>query len=306
MARTTIDFGIDLGTTNSVIACMDKGELVTVKDVISSSEVTPSVVKVDGRGSVIVGQNAYNELEYDPENVVSEFKRWMGNPAVDGFTFRKSQKRMTAAELSAEVLKKMKASASLRFGEDIQAAVITVPAMFLIPACEDTKAAARLAGLEVCPLLQEPVAAAMAYGYKAEDLRGNLLVFDLGGGTFDTTLIAARENRLIVLGHDGDDKLGGKDYDWALVDLIVQRLNREYGALSLTRDGSAGRAMAKLKYLAEDAKKTLSVLEEVALDVRRLEAALKTSTPSCKSRGRTWSGRLRSSRSDASASAAGF
>ena len=272
MARTTIDFGIDLGTSNSEIACMDNGDLVVVKNMVTSNEVTPSVVKVDARGTVIIGQNAYNELEYDPDNVVSEFKRWMGNPGHDGFLFKKSRRRMTAAELSSEVLKGLKASAASRFGgEEIQAAVITVPAMFLIPACEDTKSAARLAGIEVCPLLQEPVAAAIAYGCKAEDVRGNLLVFDLGGGTFDTTVIAAREGRLVVVGHDGDDKLGGKDYDWALVDLIIQRLRTEYGDLRLRRDGSTPRAMAKLKYLAEDAKKSLSVLEQVAVEIKRLE-----------------------------------
>jgi molecular chaperone DnaK len=272
MGRTTIDFGIDLGTSNSEIACMDQGELTLVKNMVTSSEVTPSVVKIDSRGTVVVGQNAYNELEYDPDNVASEFKRWMGNPSNDGFVFRKSQRRMTAAQLSAEVLKALTASASSRFGgEQVRAAVITVPAMFLIPACEDTKAAARLAGIEACPLLQEPVAAAIAYGYKAEDLRGNLLVFDLGGGTFDTTLIAARDGRLVVMGHDGDDKLGGKDYDWALVDLIVTQLRSEYDDLRLSRDGSCRRAMAKLKYLAEDAKKSLSVLDQVAIEVKRLE-----------------------------------
>jgi molecular chaperone DnaK len=196
----------------------------------------------------------------------------MGNPDHDGFVFKKSQKRMTAAGLSAEVLKTVKASASYRFGgEDINAAVITVPAMFLIPACEDTKAAAKLAGIDVCPLLQEPVAAAIAYDYKAENLAGHLLVFDLGGGTFDTTVISARDGRLLVAGHDGDDKLGGKDYDWALVDLIIRRLAEQYGDLRLRRDGSARRAMAKLKYLAEDAKKSLSVLDQVALEVKRLE-----------------------------------
>ena len=146
--------------------------------------------------------------------------------------------------------------------------------MFLIPACEDTKAAAKLAGLGNCPLLQEPVAAAMAYGYRADSLAGNLLVFDLGGGTFDTTVLAARDSRLLVVGHDGDDKLGGKDYDWALVDLVIQRLGEEYGDLGLSRDGSMRRPMAKLKYIAEDAKKSLSLLKEVNVEVKRLEGEL--------------------------------
>lgn len=273
MGRNTIDFGIDLGTTNSEIACMDRGELVVVKNQVTSSEVTPSAVKIDARGSVSVGQNAYNDLEEDSENAVSEFKRWMGNPKHDGFTFKKADKRMTAAELSAEVLKNLKSSAAVRFGgEQISAAVITVPAHFLIPACEDTKAAAKLAGIEVCPFIQEPVAAAIAYGYKADSVSGNLLVFDLGGGTFDTSLLSARDGRLIVIGHDGDDKLGGKDFDWALVEVIVQRIRQEYGDVPLRRDNKAAkRAMAKLKHLAEDAKKTLSALEKASIDVRRLD-----------------------------------
>lgn len=272
MARSTIDFGIDLGTTNSEIACMDRGELVAIKNAMTASEITPSVVKIDARGSIIVGQNAYNELELDPDNAVGEFKRWMGNPQHDGFKFRRSGKVLTAAQLSAEVLKVLKTSASSRFGaEEIMAAVITVPAMFLIPACEDTKAAAGLAGIDVCPLLQEPVAAAMAYGYEGDKLSGHLLVFDLGGGTFDTTILTAKEGRLVVMGHSGDDKLGGKDYDWALVDFIVTRIKDEFGELGLRRGNTdARRAMAKLKYLAEEAKKTLSVLPTVTVDVNHL------------------------------------
>jgi molecular chaperone DnaK len=273
MGRKTIDFGIDLGTTNSVIACMDRGELVIIRNQVTNSEVTPSAVKMDARGSVTVGQNAYNDLEFDPDNAVGEFKRWMGNPERDGFTFKKADKRMTAAELSAEVLKVLRGSAAARFGgEQVGAAVITVPAHFLIPACEDTKVAAKLAGIEVCPFIQEPVAAAMAYGYKAEGLSGNLLVFDLGGGTFDTSLLSARDGKLVVIGHDGDDKLGGKDFDWALVEVIVRRLRQEYGDIPLCRSNiAARRAMAKLKHLAEDAKKTLSALQKVSVDIGGLE-----------------------------------
>ncbi|HWR14159.1 MAG TPA: Hsp70 family protein [Terriglobales bacterium] len=271
MSRATIDFGIDLGTSNSEIACMDRGELVVVKNTITGSEITPSVVKVDAKGTIVVGQAAYNALEYDPENTVGEFKRWMGNAGHDWFRFKRSDKRMTAAELSAEVLKILKVSAASRFGgEQVNAAVITVPAMFLIPACEDTKTAAKLAGIETCPLLQEPVAAAMAYGYKAQTLTGNLLVFDLGGGTFDTTIVAAKEGRLVVVGHDGDDKLGGKDYDWAIVEVLINRLEAEFGPLGLKRGGARGRAMAKLKYLAEDAKKTLSQLPTANVEINQL------------------------------------
>ena len=273
MARSTIDFGIDLGTTNSEIACMDRGELEVIKNAVTNSEVTPSVVKIDGRGRFVVGQSAYNDLEYDRDNVASEFKRWMGNPQHDTFTFRKSGKTLRAAELSAEVLKVLKASASTRFGgEEIKAVVVTVPAMFLIPACEDTKAAAKLAGIDICPLLQEPVAAAMAYGYEAEKLSGNLLVFDLGGGTFDTTVLTAKEGRLVVVGHSGDDKLGGKEYDWALVEIIASKLRKESGEQGLSRrEPKALAAFARLKYLAEDAKKNLSMAPVCPVEVNRLQ-----------------------------------
>lgn len=277
MGRTTIDFGIDLGTTSSEIACMENGELVVIKNMLTGNEVTPSAVKLDPKGTVVVGQSAYNEIEFDPDNAIGEFKRWMGNADHAGFTFKKSGRRMTAAELSAEVLKALKASASSRFGgEPISAAVITVPAMFLIPACEDTKTAAKLAGIEISPLLQEPVAAAMAYGHRADTLKGNLLVFDLGGGTFDTTVLAAREGRLIVLpeGHGGDDKLGGKDYDWALVDILIQRLESEFGNLGLSRNGTTRYAMAILKHKAEDAKKSLSMVPSVNIEINRLGGAL--------------------------------
>ncbi|MGB8538680.1 MAG: Hsp70 family protein [Acidobacteriaceae bacterium] len=272
MGRKTIDFGIDLGTTNSVIACLDRGELVIVRNQVTNSEVTPSAVKMDARGSVTVGQNAYNELEFDPDNAVGEFKRWMGNPQVDGFTFKKAGKRLTAAELSAEVLKNLKGSAATRFaGEHLDAAVITVPANFLIPACEDTTAAAKLAGIDLCPFIQEPVAAAMAYGYQAESLSGNLLVVDLGGGTFDTSLLSACEGKFVVLGHDGDAKLGGKDFDWALVEVIVRRIRQEYGDIPLCRSNDAAkRAMATLKFRAEEAKKMLSALQKVSIEISRL------------------------------------
>jgi molecular chaperone DnaK len=269
MARKTIDFGIDLGTTNSAIACMDRGELVILRNPVTQSEVTPSVVRMDSRGSVTVGQNAYNHLEEDPENTAGEFKRWIGNPGVDSFLFKKAGKRMTAAELSAEVLKVLKGSVGPRFdGEELTASVITVPAHFLISSCEDTTRAARLAGIDPCPLIQEPVAAAIAYGYQAESLSGNLLVVDLGGGTYDTSLLSARDGKLVVIGHDGDAKLGGKDFDWALVKIIVERIREQYGDLDLSQSNPAAvRAMAILKHRAEEAKKVLSVLEKAAVTV---------------------------------------
>src|SRR5438128_863148 len=182
MARATIDFGIDLGTTNSAIACVDQGEAIIIKN-NWNNEVTPSVVRIpDARGTIMVGASAYNMLESDPENTCGEFKRWIGSDAT--FTFAKSGHKFTAEQLSAEVLKSLKNDVNARYQEDVQAAVITVPAMFEIPRCEATRKAAKLAGIEFTPLLQEPIAAAVSYGFQAEAIHGILMVFDLGGGTF--------------------------------------------------------------------------------------------------------------------------
>jgi len=270
MGRMTIDFGIDLGTTNSVIAVAEQGEVTVIKNSITQSDVTPSAVMLDKRGTVTVGQNAYQEIESYPDNAVREFKRWMGNGDRDKFHFIAADRLMSGAELSSEILKSLKADATERFG-NLSAAVITVPAIFPIPACEDTKKAARLAGIEVCPLLQEPVAAAIAYGYKVESLSGNLLVFDLGGGTFDTSVLTAKEGRLVVLGHDGDNKLGGKNYDQAIVELIIDRLSDEYDTSELKRGNpSAEYAIARLMLISEDTKKFLSRRESHPVAVKNL------------------------------------
>jgi molecular chaperone DnaK len=268
MARTTVDYGVDFGTTNSAIACLQHEKIEVIKNSLTQSDLTPSAVVVDGKGAVIVGEAAYRKLEFDPDNAIGGFKRWLGGE--NSFTFKKSGRSMKAEELSAEVLKSLKADVYARFQEDIKAAVITVPAVWEIPKCEATRRAAQLAGLEFTPLLQEPIAAAIGYGFQAEEVRGILMIFDLGGGTFDTSLLSARDGRLIVLGNEGC-LLGGRDFDLKLAEWIAARIEEESGVRGLRRDNPAARrAFAKLRQKAEEAKKQLSVREACPVSIEEL------------------------------------
>ena len=220
MGRRTIDFGIDLGTTNSEIACMDNGEVRILKN-YKREEFTPSVVRIDEKGTVIVGRKAYERLVDDPENTVGEFKRWMGTQQIK--EFKLSKKKLKPEELSAEILKDLKITAKkcLSEGDDIEAAVITVPCNFEIVQCEATQRAAKLAGIIYAPLLQEPIAASIAYGFLEKMPKGYWIVYDIGGGTFDVAIMSAKEGRLSVVDQFGDNFLGGKDFDWKIVENIV-------------------------------------------------------------------------------------
>lgn len=270
MARTTTDFGIDFGTTNSAIAYLQRDKIEVIKNSLTQNDLTPSAVVVDGKGAVIVGEAAYRRLEFDPDNSVGGFKRWLGGN--NSFTFQKSGRSMRAEELCAEVLKSLKADVYARFQEDIKAAVITVPAVWEIPKCEATRRGAQLAGLEFTPLLQEPIAAALGYGFQAEELRGVLMIFDLGGGTFDTSLLSAKDGRLVVLGNEGC-LLGGRDFDLKIAEWIAKRIEDEFGIRELRRDNPvARRAFAKLKQKAEDVKKQLSVRESCPISIEELGA----------------------------------
>ena len=197
MGRSTIDYGIDLGTTNSEIAVVDKGQVRVVRNGFRD-EITPSAVRIDRKGSIIVGKLAFNQRVDDKENTYTQFKRLMGSQQI--LSFPSSGRQMKPEELSAEVLKSLRQDV-LRpeeMGEEINACVVTVPALFEIPQCDATRRAAELAGITCSPLLQEPIAAALAYGFQAEELDGFLLVYDLGGGTFDASLIRSVETRLQI------------------------------------------------------------------------------------------------------------
>lgn len=253
----TIDFGIDLGTTNSSVAVLrDTGvEVINNQD---GSVLTPSAVWYNKNGSLRVGAEAKARFVDDPDNAATEFKLRMGEPARK--EFKRVGKTMLPEELSAEVLKSLKSDVHVGLGEDLRAAVITVPAAFDEPQCSATTRAARLAGLEVSPLLQEPVAAAMAYGFQSSISRAFWLVFDFGGGTFDAAVIQVRDGLIQVVNHAGDNFLGGKNIDWDIVDkLLVPKLAAERTLPDFDRRNVKWRAaFGKLKNAAEKAKIAVS------------------------------------------------
>jgi molecular chaperone DnaK len=256
-----INYGIDLGTTNSSITHADGGELKVIQN-NDQMNVTPSVVRILKSGSLMTGRRAYNAIADDTDNVAAEFKRLMGQKFEK--TFPASGRSMTPEELSAEVLKSLLADARRRTGEDVRAAVITVPAAFTVLQCEATARAARLAGLEEYPLLQEPIAAAIAYGARADARDQRWLVFDLGGGTLDVAVVSTRQGRLSVLEHRGDNHLGGKDIDRLIVqNIFLPFLGAQFALPEAAADARGyNRLVRKLTLLAEYSKIELSSASE--------------------------------------------
>ncbi|REE97131.1 Hsp70 family protein [Thermomonospora umbrina] len=258
MTRTTIDFGIDLGTTNSAIAKLNGVEADIVKN-NEGHETTPSAVMIDRRGRLFVGRAAKERNEIDPDNTCVEFKLRMGT-AGDPKVFKATDRSLGPEELSAEVLKSLRRDVAQRTGEEIDAAVITVPAAFELSACEATRRAAGLAGLRQAPLLQEPTAAALAHGFQSTDDNSFWLVYDFGGGTFDAAIVNIRDGEFTVVNHRGDNFLGGKLLDWAIVErLLIPAAAREHGLGDLRRgDPRWIKEINKLKLAAEAAKIRLS------------------------------------------------
>lgn len=272
MTRSTIDYGIDLGTTNSEIALFTHGEgnkTEVIKN-IEGFENTPSAVWIDAKGRLYVGRQAKDKVEEDPGNAKQEFKRQMGKGETLDFTA--TSRKMTSEELSAEVLKQLKKNVEEWKGETVTAAVITVPADFSAAAIEATNRAARLAGLTVSPLLQEPVAAAMAYGFQSNSDKVRWLVYDFGGGTFDAALIYVRDGMIRVENHGGDKYLGGKDIDYAIVDdLLAPAVRKKFSASDFYRKNEKYRGdFAKLKKRSEEAKIRLSRSASEIIDLSDL------------------------------------
>ena len=251
--RNTIDFGIDLGTTNSAVAVLEGNDVQVIRN-NENFEYTPSAVWIDKNGRLYAGRQAYEHLDDDPENAHAEFKlqMGMGDPRI----FSRSGRQMKPEELSAEILKMLRADVLKRRNENPQSVVITVPAAFELPSCEATKAAAQLAGLTQTPLLQEPVAAALAYGFQSKQDKVFWLVYDFGGGTFDAAVVSIRDGVIQVVNHLGDNHLGGKLIDWAIVtELLVPALTKNRPLTDFRRGNPKWRsAFAKLKIRAEQAK----------------------------------------------------
>lgn len=253
---SAIEFGIDLGTTNSCIARWESGA-VRVYQNNDQMNVTPSAVHILKSGRVIVGRRGYSALLTDPDNVAIEFKRWLGQK--DRKSFPAAHRELSAEELSAEILKSLREDVRRQTGIDVTSAVITVPAAFGALQCEATARAAKLAGLEEAPLLQEPIAAAIGYGVQAGSHNQRWLVFDLGGGTLDIAVVSTKDGRLNVLEHRGNNLLGGKDIDRMIVErLFLPRLQESYDLRSTGPTSSRARLLTRLAMKAEEAKIDLS------------------------------------------------
>ncbi len=254
--------GIDLGTTNSAMASFDGTTLAVVPNALGEM-LTPSVVRVDARSTFLVGRRAFRFLETDPANTRGEFKRLMGT--AERLGFEAAGKDFLPEELSAQVLGSLLADAEAALGYRPAAAVISTPALFELPQNHATMTAGRLAGLSEVALIQEPIASAIAAGWRA-DAEGLWLVYDLGGGTLDVSLLETRDGWLRVVDHGGDNFLGGKDFDNALTDWAAARLAEETGLPPLSRSNPGHRrALGKLKAACEQAKIDLSRLERTAV-----------------------------------------
>ncbi len=252
MSETPLFVGIDLGTTNSAAAVFD-GERVSVVRNAQGATVTPSVVRIDKQGRVTVGTRARRFVEQDPANTAAEFKRLMGTDK--GIEFPTAGVKKKPEELSAEILKALRQDIADQVGTSIERAVISVPALFELPQSSATSEAARLAGFTRVELLQEPIASALAAGWRAdEDAGGTWLVFDFGGGTFDASLLETRDGLLRVVGHDGDNFLGGRDFDWRITEHLASQLS----VVPSRKNPAHTDALRALRLAAEDAKIELS------------------------------------------------
>lgn len=264
--RQKIDYGIDLGTTNSAISRMEGGDAVILKSDDNQMDTTPSCVSFMKNGSMFVGQNARNQSDRETvsafkqhakgrQNSYQEFKRTMGTD--HQYTSTNTGRSYSSEDLSAEVLRKLRGYVR---DEGVESAVITVPAMFRQNQLDATQRAAELAGFKYCELLQEPIAASIAYGIKASQADGHWLVFDFGGGTFDAALMHVDEGIMKVIDTEGDNHLGGKNLDTTLVDEIFIPALRRQADLDdeLSDPEKLSLLQSALKRYAEEAKIALS------------------------------------------------
>ena len=256
MADRPLYAGFDLGTSNSAAAVFD-GERTQVIRNAQGGTVIPSVVRIDKQGRVTVGQRARRLLDQDPDNTATEFKRLMGTGKAIPFPAAGVTRK--PEELSAEILKALRSDVADQLGTSVERAVISVPALFELPQSAATSEAARLAGFERVELLQEPIASALAAGWRADDDGGGAwLVYDLGGGTFDASLLETRDGLLRVVAHDGDNFLGGRDIDWAITEHLAARLHAAGAELLERKNPAHAGALRVLRAAAEDAKIELS------------------------------------------------
>ena len=260
MARAV---GIDLGTTNSVIAVLEGGEPTVIPNA-EGSRTTPSVVAFTKNGEVLTGEVAKRQAVTNPERTIRSVKRHMGTSwtsQIDGKTYHPQQ-------ISAFVLQKLKRDGEAYLGEPITNAVITVPAYFGDAERQATKEAGEIAGLTVDRIINEPTAAALAYGLDKGDQEQTVLVFDLGGGTFDVSLLDISEGVFEVKATKGDPRLGGDDWDQRVIDWLVTQFKNKTG-IDLAKDKMAGQ---RLKEAAERAKIELSQVQETEINLPYITA----------------------------------
>jgi len=249
--------GIDLGTTNSAFAVMEGGE----PEIIVNAEgdrTTPSVVAFD-EGERIIGKPAKNQAVQNPEQTVASIKRHMGE---DDYTVELDGEEYTPEQVSAMILQKIKRDAEDYLGDDVEKAVITVPAYFNDRQRQATKDAGEIAGFEVERIINEPTAASMAYGFNEGDEK-TILVYDLGGGTFDVSILEMAEGYHEVLATNGDNDLGGDDWDEAIIDYLADEFEDEHG-IDLREDRQS---LQRLKDAAEEAKIELSSRKETTVNL---------------------------------------
>ena len=275
--------GIDLGTTNSCVAVIESGEAKVIQN-MEGQRTTPSVVAFARKGDVserMVGQPAKNQMVTNPENTIASIKRFMGcrydevskeierisytveKDSHDGLRVKIYGKQHSPQEISAAVLQKMKETAENYLGSQVTEAVITVPAYFNDSQRQATKDAGRIAGLEVKRIVNEPTAAALAYGFGNEKQEERIAVYDLGGGTFDISILELGDGVFEVKSTNGDTHLGGDDFDQIIIDWLVKNFQQEQG-IDLGQDRMA---LQRLKEAAEKAKKELSSTQSTDINL---------------------------------------
>ncbi len=251
--------GIDLGTTNSVISVLEGGEPVVVPNA-EGSRTTPSVVGFPKTGEIVVGEVAKRQAITNPDRTVRSIKREMGRK---DWTLDVDGKQWTPQEISAQILLKLKRDAEAYLGDKVTQAVVTVPAYFDDAQRQATREAGQVAGLEVLRIINEPTAAALAYGLDKAESDHTILVFDLGGGTFDVSLLEIGDGVFEVKATHGDTKLGGDDWDQRVIDWLVKEFKNAHG-VDLSNDRMA---MQRLKEAAEKAKIELSQVAETTINL---------------------------------------
>src|SRR5215210_4969638 len=250
--------GIDLGTTNSVVSVLEGNEPAVIANA-EGARTTPSVVGFAKNGEVLVGEVAKRQAITNPDRTIRSVKRHMGtnwNVDIDG-------KKYKAQEISARILQKLKRDAESYLGDTVSQAVITVPAYFDDAQRQATKEAGTIAGLEVLRIINEPTAAALAYGLDKEGEDQTILVFDLGGGTFDVSILEIGEGVFEVKATSGNTQLGGDDWDQRVIDWLVKSFKGDHG-VDLSADKMA---LQRLKEAAEKAKIELSSTQSTQVNL---------------------------------------